>query len=73
VVAPTDFMDRAFIRLDRAMCLAAKGNATAASSYARDTLLDLSEAERLGIITGRARQIVAAMPTATRALPPVLS
>jgi hypothetical protein len=71
LVAPTDFMDRAFIRLDRAMCLAAEGDATAASSYVRDTLLGLSEAERVGIITSRARQIVAALPSATRTLPPV--
>lgn len=71
LVAPTDFMDRAFIRLDRAMCLATEGDATEASSYARDTLLDLSEAERQGIITGRARQIVAAMPSAARTLPAV--
>ena len=71
LVAPADFMDRAFTRLDRAMCLATEGDATEASSYARDTLLDLREVERLGIITGRARQIVAAMPSATRTLPPV--
>lgn len=71
LVAPADFMDRAFIRLDRAMCLAAEGDATEASSYARDTLLDLSEVQRQGIITGRARQIVAAMPNSTRTLPPV--
>jgi len=71
LVAPADFMDRAFTRLDRAMCLATEGDATEASSYARDTLLDLSEVERLGIITGRARQIVAAMPSGTRTLLPV--
>lgn len=71
LVAPGDFMDRAFIRLDRAMCLATEGDATEASSYARDTLLDLSGAQRLGIIAGRARQIVAAMPSAAHTLPPV--
>ena len=53
------------------MCLATEGDVTEASSYARDTLLDLSEAERLGIIAGRAPQLVAAMPSATRTLPPV--
>lgn len=71
LVAPTDFMDRAFTRLDRAMCLATEGAATEASSYARDTLLDLSGAQRLGIIAGRARQILTAMPSETRTLPPV--
>ena len=71
LVAPDDFMDRAFTRLDRAMCLATEGDATEASSYARDTLLELSEPQRLGIIAGRARQIVAAMPSATRTLPAV--
>jgi hypothetical protein len=53
------------------MLLATEGDATTASSYARDTLLGLSGAERVGIITGRARQIVAALPSATRTLPPV--
>ncbi len=71
LVAPADFMDRAFTRLDRAMCLATEGDAREASSYTRDTLLDLSPAERLGIIAGRARQIVAAMPSDTHTLPPV--
>jgi hypothetical protein len=71
LVAPTDFMDRAFTRLDRAMCLATDGDASEASLYARDTLLDLSGAQRLGIIAGRARQIVAAIPSATRTMPPV--
>jgi tetratricopeptide (TPR) repeat protein len=71
LVAPADFMDRAFTRLDRAMCLSAEGDAREASSYVCETLLDLSDAERQGIITGRARQIVAAMPTAVQNLPPV--
>src|SRR2546423_12725268 len=71
LVAPADFMDRAFTRLDRAMCLATEGDAREASSYARDTLLDLSPAERLGVIAGRARQIVGAMPSAPHTPPPV--
>jgi hypothetical protein len=71
LVAPADFMDRAMARLDRAMCLAIEGDAPAASAYARDTVLDLSDAQREGIITGRARQILAVLPSATRTLPPV--
>jgi DNA-binding transcriptional regulator YiaG len=71
LVAPADFMDRSFTQLDRAMCLAVEGDAAGAATHARDTLLHLSAAERQGIICGRAQQIVHALPSRQRALPPV--
>lgn len=71
LVAPRDFMDRAFTRLDRALCLMADGDASGAIAYALDTLLDLSEHERQGIISGRAWQITNALPAQTRTLPAV--
>lgn len=71
LVASADFMDRTFTRLDRATCIAATGDPAGASSYARDTLLALTEAQRVGIITGRARQFIEAMPKRVRAQPAV--
>lgn len=71
LVAPSDFMDRAFTQLDRAMCLAIDGDASNAAIHAHDTLLGLSTAQRQGIICGRAQQIVHALPSRQRALPPV--
>jgi DNA-binding transcriptional regulator YiaG len=71
LVATSDFMDRAFTQLDRAMCLAVEGDASSAASYAHDTLLSLSNAERQGIISKRAQQIVHALPSRQRALPQV--
>lgn len=71
LVAPGDFMDRAFTQLDRAMCLAIDGDASGATTYTLDTVLDLNEPERQGIINGRARQIIAALPARGRALPTV--
>ncbi|HMC09361.1 MAG TPA: helix-turn-helix transcriptional regulator [Actinomycetota bacterium] len=57
-----DFMDRALTELDRAVCLARDGDASAAASGALDTLLRLSEQQRQGIISRRAEQLVAALP-----------
>lgn len=71
LVAPSDFMDRAFTELDRAMCLAVDDDAASAASHARDTLLRLSTAERQGIISGRAQQILGVLPSRQRTLPPV--
>jgi transcriptional regulator with XRE-family HTH domain len=71
LVAPSDFMDRSFTHLDRAMCLAVEGDASGASAHARDTLLRLSTAERQGIISGRAQQIIHALPSRQRVLSPV--
>lgn len=49
----------------------ADGDASGAIAYALDTLLDLSEHERQGIISGRVWQITNALPAQTRTLPAV--
>jgi DNA-binding XRE family transcriptional regulator len=69
LVASVDFMDRAFTQLDRAMCLAIDGDTSGAATCTLDTVQGLSEPERQGIINGRARQIIAALPAGERALP----
>lgn len=51
--------------------LAIDGDASGATTYTLDTVLDLNEPERQGIINGRARQIIAALPARGRALPTV--
>ena len=51
-------MDRAFTQLDRAEYLARDGNPAAAATQALDTLVGLTDAQRQGIIDGRARQLV---------------
>jgi hypothetical protein len=51
-------MDRAFTQLDRAECLARDGDPAAAASQILDTLVGLTDAQRQGIIEGRARQLV---------------
>jgi hypothetical protein len=55
-------MDRAFTELDRAVCLATDGNTRDAATQALDTLNQLSDEQRQGIITGRARQLVSGLP-----------
>ena len=70
LVAPGDFMDRAFTQLDRAMCLASDDDAAGATTYARDSLLSLSSVQRQGIIAGRAGEVLRALPPAQWTLPP---
>jgi len=76
---PTDFMDRALTRLDRASCLAHDGDTSTGMRYATGTLVNLSNQQRRGLITLRAHEIVAALPaeqqahTAVRELRDLLS
>ena len=78
-VPPTDFMDRALTRLDRASCLAHDGDTSTGMRYATGTLVNLSNQQRRGLITLRAHEIVAALPaeqqahTAVRELRDLLS
>lgn len=67
----SDFLDRTLTSLDRAYCLAHDGDTKEAVSYATQTLTGLTEQQGNGMITNRARQIVAALPPPQRALPPV--
>lgn len=69
--APGDFTDWAMIRLDQAGCHILDGDLAAALEHATSTLIDLTEAQRAGIITNRARELVEALPAGQRALPAV--
>jgi tetratricopeptide (TPR) repeat protein len=64
---PEDYTDWAMIRLNRAACLAAEGDTDAALGYAAETLAALDGPKRQGIITGRARELLAALTPAQRA------
>lgn len=68
--APADFMDRAFARLDRASCLISDGDAGSGLAYAIETMSNLSNQQRAGIISLRGRQLLRAIPEPRRhALP----
>jgi hypothetical protein len=64
---PGDYMDWALIRLARAACLVSDGDSDAGLSYAAETLLALDGPKRQGIITGRGRELLAALAPAQRA------
>jgi transcriptional regulator with XRE-family HTH domain len=67
--APSDFMDRTLIKLDRASCLAYDGDTASALTYATETLDGLNDRQREGIITLRGFELLNAMPAQQRALP----
>jgi hypothetical protein len=69
--AASDYLDRTLIQLDRSYCLVHDGDIREAVSHATDTLVALTEHQCNGMITNRARQIVALLPARQRALPPV--
>ncbi len=66
-----DYMDRTLTLLDRADCLAHDGELDGALLCMTDALGNLSEHQRQGIISARARTTLAALPPAQRALPAV--
>lgn len=70
LVPAEDFMDRAFTQLDRAECLVLDGDPAAATAYALDTLVGLTDEQRQGIIEGRARQMVQSLQRQHQALQP---
>lgn len=67
--SPSDYMDRAFTKLDRAMCLAQDGDTKSAAAYAMQTMMELNGEQRQGIITGRAYEVWQALPKQQRTLP----
>jgi len=67
----TDWMDRTFIHLDRAACLAHDGEVDAAVAQASQALLALPAAHRTGLILQRARRLSDSIPTKQRTLPAV--
>jgi tetratricopeptide (TPR) repeat protein len=64
--APGDYTDWAMIRLNRAACLIRDGQADAGLAYAEETLAALDGAKRQGIITGRARELLAGLTAGQR-------
>jgi transcriptional regulator with XRE-family HTH domain len=62
--APQDYTDWAMIRLDRAGCLILDGDLDAGLGYAAQTLLTLDIPKKQGIITGRGRELLAALTPA---------
>jgi len=66
-----DWMDRTFVHLDRAACLAYDGELEAAVARASQALLALPEAHRTGLILQRARRLADSIPAAHRVLPAV--
>ncbi len=67
--APYDYTDRALTHLDRATCLVHEEDFSEAAAQAVRTLTALTDAQRSGIITLRARDLLAALPTDALALP----
>jgi hypothetical protein len=61
LTSPVDFMDSAFVRLDRAACLLRDGDHSGAASFALECMLALSAEQRRGIITGRAQELLSPM------------
>jgi hypothetical protein len=55
------------IRLNRAACLASEGDTDSGLAYAAETLAALDGAKRQGIITSRARELLAVLSPAHRA------
>jgi tetratricopeptide (TPR) repeat protein/transcriptional regulator with XRE-family HTH domain len=59
---PNDnYLDRALVHLDQAACLVQDGEPDAALAQAATTLLDLTIAQREGIIDSRARQVLGSL------------
>ena len=58
-------------RLDRASCLAQAGDTPGAVAYATETLTGLSGEQRQGIILGRGRELVRALPVKYEQAPAV--
>lgn len=56
-----DYLDRALIVLDRASCLAEDGDVSGAVEHALQSLAELSESQRRGIITLRAQEIISSL------------
>lgn len=71
LIPGNDYMDRTLTNLDRAVCLAHDRDSRHAIAHAAVALTGLSEQQREGIITSRARELLRAVPAPHRALPAV--
>jgi tetratricopeptide (TPR) repeat protein len=66
-----DYTDRTLTHLDRAICLAHDGDGTSAVTHAVRALSDLTDDQRQGIISLRAREALGAIPASQSSLPAV--
>lgn len=66
--APDNYTDWAMTRLDRAQCLIYSGDLTSGLEYATETIGELARAQRKGIITLRAKEIIGALPRDRKSL-----
>ncbi|WP_322759074.1 helix-turn-helix transcriptional regulator [Frankia sp. Cr2] len=66
---PGDYTDWAMTRLDRTSCLTHDGDTSDAFTYATETLINLTEPQRRGIITLRGHEILDALPKQQQTLP----
>ena len=64
-----NYNDWAMTRFDRAQCLIYDGDASGGVAYAAETILNLSESQRQGIITLRGHAILADLPAGEKDLP----
>jgi tetratricopeptide (TPR) repeat protein len=71
LIPEADYTDLAFVHIDRATCLAQDGDALGAAEYLTQTLTPLSEEQRRGIISLRARDVVHALPAGEQRRPEV--
>jgi tetratricopeptide (TPR) repeat protein len=69
LVSESDFMDRALVQLDRAVCLSQDGDKAGAASYALNSMLALNAEQRRGIIVGRAQELLATLSERDRLTP----
>ncbi len=66
---PGDYTDWAMTRLDRASCLTYNGDTSDALTYATETLTNLTDPQRRGIITLRGYEILNVLPEQQQTLP----
>jgi tetratricopeptide (TPR) repeat protein len=65
----SDYLDRTLLQLDRASCRIHDGDVPAAMVHATQTLVDLSDNERTGMILLRGQRILGSLSMEQRALP----
>jgi len=62
LIPSADYTDLAFVHIDRATCLAKDGDAGGAATYLTEKLTALTDDQRRGIISLRARDVIRALP-----------
>ncbi|WP_229322245.1 helix-turn-helix transcriptional regulator [Streptomyces sp. UNOC14_S4] len=66
---PDEHTDRALVRLDQAVCMAADGDTAGAATHAAATLTALPPAHRSALIIYRAKELAASVPRTRQVLP----